>query len=41
MAKHVSWRAGGQVAQAYVPADLEDLAAFLKALPQNESVLFV
>ena len=41
MAKHVSWRAGGQVAQAYVPADLDDLAGFLKALPQDEAVLFV
>ncbi len=41
MAKHVSWRAGGCAAQAYVPADLEDLAAFLKALPQDEAMLFV
>jgi len=41
MAKHVSWRAGGCAARAYVPADLKDLAAFLKALPQDEAVLFV
>ncbi|MBT9612103.1 MAG: UDP-N-acetylmuramate dehydrogenase [Burkholderiales bacterium] len=41
MAKHVSWRAGGRAARAYVPVDLEDLAGFLKALPQNEAVLFV
>jgi UDP-N-acetylmuramate dehydrogenase len=41
MARHVSWRAGGNAAKAYVPADLEDLAAFLKALPQDEAVLFV
>ncbi len=41
MAKHVSWRAGGSAAKAYVPADLQDLASFLKALPQDEAVLFV
>ena len=41
MAKHVSWRAGGYAAKAYVPADLNDLAAFLQALPQDEVVLFV
>ena len=41
MAKHVSWRAGGMARQAYVPADLTDLAAFLKSLPPNEPLLFV
>ena len=41
MAKHVSWRAGGCAARAYVPADLEDLAAFLQKLPQDKVVLFV
>lgn len=41
MAKHVSWRAGGMARQAYVPADLTDLAAFLKSLPLDEPVLFV
>ena len=41
MAKHVSWRAGGAARQAYVPADLADLAAFLPALPESEPVLFV
>jgi len=41
MAKHVSWRAGGMARQAYVPADLTDLAAFLKSLPPDEPVLFV
>ena len=33
MAKHVSWRAGGRAARAYVPADLADLQAFLRTLP--------
>lgn len=41
MAKHVSWRAGGIARQAFVPADLADLATFLKSLPPDEPVLFV
>jgi len=41
MAKHVSWRAGGVAAQAYVPADRADLAAFLTTLPTGEPVCFV
>ncbi len=41
MAKHVSWRAGGHAARAYIPAGLDDLAAFLKTLPPAEPVLFV
>jgi len=41
MARHVSWRAGGVAARAYVAADLGDLAAFLATLPQGESVCFV
>jgi UDP-N-acetylmuramate dehydrogenase len=40
MGKHVSWRAGGKADRAYVPADLQDLAAFLKSLPPSEPVLF-
>jgi UDP-N-acetylmuramate dehydrogenase len=41
MAKHVSWRAGGRAAHAYVPADLADLQAFLRTLPDREPVCFV
>jgi UDP-N-acetylmuramate dehydrogenase len=41
MAKHVSWRAGGRAARAYVPADLADLQAFLRTLPDGEPVCFV
>jgi UDP-N-acetylmuramate dehydrogenase len=41
MAKHVSWRAGGAAARAYVPADRDDLAAFLTTLPRGERVRFV
>jgi UDP-N-acetylmuramate dehydrogenase len=41
MAKHVSWRAGGRAARAYVPKDLADLQAFLAMLPPQEPVCFV
>jgi len=41
MAKHVSWRAGGLARQAYVPADLDDLALMLRGLPADEPVMFV
>lgn len=41
MARHVSWRAGGAVDRAYVPADLGDLGEFLSALPATEPVYFV
>ncbi len=41
MAPHVSWRAGGRAARAYFPADLEDLANFLRNLRNDEPLLFV
>ena len=41
MAGHVSWRAGGPAARFYAPADLDDLAAFLRQLPAAEPLLFV
>jgi UDP-N-acetylmuramate dehydrogenase len=41
MARHVSWRAGGAARRAYRPADLDDLAAFLRQLPAGEPLLFV
>jgi UDP-N-acetylmuramate dehydrogenase len=41
MAKHVSWRAGGRAARAYVPRGLADLQVFLSMLPQQEPVCFV
>ncbi|HEX8962228.1 MAG TPA: UDP-N-acetylmuramate dehydrogenase [Rhodocyclaceae bacterium] len=41
MASHVSWRAGGAVARAYFPADLEDLAAFFAATRFDEPLLVV
>jgi UDP-N-acetylmuramate dehydrogenase len=41
MARHVSWRAGGAAERLYVPADLDDLALFLRRLAPAEPVLFV
>jgi UDP-N-acetylmuramate dehydrogenase len=41
MAKHVTWRAGGRAHTFYQPADVEDLAAFLRALAPNVPVLFI
>lgn len=41
MAKHVTWRAGGRVAQACFPRDLADLAAFLASLRHDEPLLMV
>jgi UDP-N-acetylmuramate dehydrogenase len=41
MARHVSWRAGGRAARCYAPADLDDLALFLRQLPAGEPLLFV
>ncbi len=38
MARHTSWRAGGAAERAYFPADLDDLAACLRALPAGEPV---
>ena len=36
LAKHTSWRAGGPADTLYVPADRNDLAAFLRQLPAME-----
>src|SRR5512140_1810534 len=41
MARHTSWRAGGCADRAYLPADLDDLRAFLASLPQHEPVYLV
>jgi UDP-N-acetylmuramate dehydrogenase len=41
MRRHTSWRAGGRVERMYQPADLQDLAVFLHALPADESLLAV
>ncbi len=41
MAKHTSWRLGGPADRYYVPADLDDLGAFLASLEADVEVLWV
>jgi UDP-N-acetylmuramate dehydrogenase len=41
MARHTSWRVGGPADRFYIPADLDDLAAFMKSLPPREAVHWV
>ena len=36
MKKYTSWRTGGMAARVYLPADLADLAQFLRSLPPDE-----
>ncbi len=41
MARYTTWKAGGAAERLYVPADLADLALFLKSLPAAEAVTMV
>ena len=41
MREHLSWRAGGVARQAYAPADIDDLANFLRTLPPQEEIHFI
>ena len=41
MRKHLTWRTGGVADRAYVPADLDDAAQFLRSLPEGEPVYFI
>lgn len=41
MRKHLTWRTGGTADRAYVPADLDDAAQFLRSLPAGEPVYFI
>ena len=41
MSRHTSWRAGGCAERVYQPADLSDLSAFLRSLPQDEPLHWV
>ncbi len=41
MHRHTSWRVGGSVDQFYTPADAEDLALFISALPADEPLMFL
>jgi len=41
MSRHTSWRAGGRATRVYVPADLADLAYFLRTVPPDELIYLV
>lgn len=41
LARHTSWRAGGAAEILYVPADRDDLAAFVRAWPQQEPLTVI
>lgn len=41
MAAHCSWRAGGKAEYFFTPRDREDLAAFLRALPEGTPIYWV
>jgi UDP-N-acetylmuramate dehydrogenase len=41
MSRHTSWRVGGPADRFYEPADVADLAAFLKTLPPDETLHWV
>lgn len=41
LARHTSWRAGGKAETLYVPADRDDLAAFLRAWPAEAPVTVI
>jgi UDP-N-acetylmuramate dehydrogenase len=41
MSRHTSWRLGGPADRYYVPADLDDLCAYLGALDDDTDILWV
>ena len=41
MARHTSWRVGGRAEHYFEPADLDDVIAYLRALPADEPILWV
>lgn len=41
MARHTTWRVGGPAEHYYLPADIDDLAQFLRQLPLNEPLQWV
>ena len=41
MARHTSWRAGGAARVFYQPADIDDLAMFLRGLATEESLYWI
>ncbi len=41
LSRHTTWRVGGPARQFYTPADLDDLAEFLRQLPPDEPVMWL
>ena len=41
MSRHTSWKVGGPADRFYVPADGDDLACFLAAIPDDEPVTWI
>lgn len=41
MARHTSWRVGGPAQRFFEPADLDDLAVYLRRLPEDEPLLWL
>ncbi len=41
LAEYTSWRVGGPAEKLYIPSDLQDLAFFLKQLPEDEPLLWL
>ncbi|RDH81329.1 MAG: UDP-N-acetylenolpyruvoylglucosamine reductase [endosymbiont of Galathealinum brachiosum] len=41
MAKHTSWKIGGAADKFYTPEDMDDLAAFINQLPEDENIMFL
>lgn len=41
LARYTTWRVGGPAKQMYRPADMDDLAAFIAELPQDEPLMWL
>ncbi|HEY9148735.1 MAG TPA: UDP-N-acetylmuramate dehydrogenase [Gammaproteobacteria bacterium] len=41
MSRHTTWRVGGPARRYYRPADIEDLALFLRQLPEGEALYWL
>lgn len=41
MARHTSWRVGGPAQHFFEPADLDDLATYLRGLPESEPIFWL
>ena len=41
LARHTTWRAGGRADRLYVPADRDDLAAFVRSRPAGEPITVI